>query len=318
MGRRKRRQQGGKDKHGARNEQKSSKTRESLLDRVLKNRKERADDFAFDPIAADFAFRCACVRSGHLQGNFPKYYEFNPIRFRMKHVEDLKRMGAFASVTKKIETLVDIGCNTGDLTRALHRELGAKKSVGVDIDKELIARANSIGSGTNGFDGIRFVVGNAAEKGGVPRALRTLSPQPAPTFDVVTCFGTTMWIHIHYGDRGLVHFLKSLANLSGAYILLESQIWKCYGRARTRMRKIGVAIPEAFETIEIRGDEALEERIDEVFRKCGFLRWQAGGASGSEAGNDAKKTAITTGRTEWNRTIRLYRRAEVRVASGDR
>jgi trans-aconitate 2-methyltransferase len=47
--------------------------------------------------------------------------------------------------------VADLGCGTGELTRAMHRELGARETVGVDVSESMLARSAAFAG-----DGLRF------------------------------------------------------------------------------------------------------------------------------------------------------------------
>lgn len=56
-------------------------------------------------------------------------------------------------------------------------------------------------------------------------------------FDIISCFSTTMWIHLNYGDDGLEKFLRRISGIT-KYLLLEPQEWKCYKSAVRRMVRL--------------------------------------------------------------------------------
>ncbi|GBN68832.1 Pre-miRNA 5'-monophosphate methyltransferase, partial [Araneus ventricosus] len=56
-------------------------------------------------------------------------------------------------------------------------------------------------------------------------------------FDLITCFSTTMWIHLNHGDNGLDNFLHIISKL-GKFLLLEPQEWKSYKSALRRMARL--------------------------------------------------------------------------------
>lgn len=46
-------------------------------------------------------------------------------------------------------------------------------------------------------------------------------------FSLVTCFSTTMWIHIHGGNNILKEFILYICEISEK-LIIEPQIWKVY------------------------------------------------------------------------------------------
>jgi len=53
--------------------------------------------------------------------------------------------------------VVDLGCGTGELTRVLHREIGAAETLGVDSSEAMLAKSVSFSG-----DGLRFARGDIA------------------------------------------------------------------------------------------------------------------------------------------------------------
>jgi trans-aconitate 2-methyltransferase len=51
--------------------------------------------------------------------------------------------------------VVDLGCGTGELTRAMHEKLGAKETLGIDTSAEMLSRAAA-----HAGDGLRFERGD--------------------------------------------------------------------------------------------------------------------------------------------------------------
>jgi trans-aconitate 2-methyltransferase len=54
--------------------------------------------------------------------------------------------------------VVDLGCGTGELTRALHQRVGAAGTLGLDISPEMLARSAAFAG-----DGVRFERGDVAD-----------------------------------------------------------------------------------------------------------------------------------------------------------
>ncbi len=75
--------------------------------------------------------------------------------------------------------IVDLGCGTGELTRALHLELGASETVGIDSSSTMLERARPFAG-----DGVRFEQGDIA----------TWEPGP---YDVVFSNAALHWVPDH-------------------------------------------------------------------------------------------------------------------------
>jgi len=198
---------------------------------------------------------------GHSHGNFPNYYAFHPPSKRvgcLPSAAELRRLISRRRVAANDAPLLvcDLGCNAGDLTVALAEMLASDggaaslrvDAIGVDIDAELIERARAREPSTvRGVD-TTFFAGDLSEEAPwrkLHEAARARRPD-APGFDLVCCFSTTMWIHLHGGDAGLAVFLRRAAALvrpNRGTLLVEPQPWKCYRSARKRQRRLGVLDP---------------------------------------------------------------------------
>jgi trans-aconitate 2-methyltransferase len=75
---------------------------------------------------------------------------------------------------------VDLGCGTGELTRALHERLGAGETVGLDSSSEMLARSAAFAGA-----GLRFERGDIA------------GFEAAPAWDVVFSNAALHWIGDH-------------------------------------------------------------------------------------------------------------------------
>merc|ERR1712029_1298642 len=127
---------------------------------------------------------------------------------------------------------LDIGCNSGDLTVAIHNHLTLSKGgshrelhiLGVDVDPELInvARRDHSKAGVKSDRGsVTFEpLDLTASPADVDRRLAKYVDRVSgdgknrvcggQKFDVVFCFSVTMWIHLNHGDRGLAQFFATL------------------------------------------------------------------------------------------------------------
>ncbi|KAG2468118.1 pre-miRNA 5'-monophosphate methyltransferase [Polypterus senegalus] len=223
-------------------------------------------------------------------GNFINYYSFNPPENRLTLVPSdlLKEVGAGDGQTTLV---LDVGCNSGELTVALYRHLlgddGASMGpregqalclLGCDLDAALIHRA----AGNNPFPGaISFLPLDITDQPACDTILSSyLSRFNQVFFDLCTCLAVTMWVHLNHGDAGLLKMLSSLA-VRCRYLLLEVQPWKCYQSAARRLRKLGRRDFEHFKELQIRGDvecrirEYLEAECQmELLRSFGSTSWK--------------------------------------------
>lgn len=86
--------------------------------------------------------------------------------------------------------LVDLGCGTGELTRALHRRLEARETLGIDSSKAMLARSSPYAG-----EGLRF------ER----REIMAFLDDPGGTWDLVFSNAALHWVPVHE------HVLKRLA-----------------------------------------------------------------------------------------------------------
>lgn len=59
------------------------------------------------------------------------------------------------------------------------------------------------------------------------------------SFDCITAFSVTKWVHLHGGDSGIRYFFKKISELlsPGGRFILEPQSWKSYKSAASKMRR---------------------------------------------------------------------------------
>lgn len=185
------------------------------------------------------------METQHIFGNFRNYYHFHPSKSRL----EVFPAGFFVSLWEKLGKcstfkILDVGCNEGDLTLAIFErarlEIPAEVRIlccGVDIDEVLIHRSR-VKSESAGHNDLQFLTCNVM----VPEQL-IIALDPYGTFDLVTLFSITMWIHLNYGNDGLSGFLASMANKTSGALLVEPQDTKSYKTAAKRCRKLGIGAP---------------------------------------------------------------------------
>ncbi|XP_053618012.1 probable RNA methyltransferase CG11342 [Plodia interpunctella] len=203
----------------------------------------------YDPGAAKF-------------GNFINYYSFHSVEQRINNLNP--QMFPHPIPNQDIFCL-DIGCNTGDLTKKLYLYLEKVypesniKILAVDIDSTLIKRAQETSNNTN----ISYQTADIMEDNDLNLINNYLSSFGRKEFDIVFCFSVTMWIHINNGDKGLLTLLDFLKSVSRS-IIVEAQPWNCYRNAQRRMKKSGSNFPY-YEKLTIRNnvDFIIEQKLSE-------------------------------------------------------
>lgn len=189
-------------------------------------------------------------------------------------------------------TTIDIGCNSGDLTIELHRQLRRLnrplRTLGVDIDPVLIQRATSLISKCDDLQNAEVEFHTVDVM--CDDKQRTVCLERFTSdgrFDLGLCFAVTMWVHLNHGDEGLRQFLRYISSRCD-FLLIEPQTWKCYRNASRRMRRQNISMFQNLNQLAWRSD--IIERIDEFIR------------------TDCQMTVERYfGVTEWGRPLTLYR-----------
>ncbi|CAB3231028.1 unnamed protein product [Arctia plantaginis] len=169
-------------------------------------------------------------------GNFINYYSFHDVQERINNLHPQM----FPTPIDNKLICLDIGCNTGDLTKAVYEYLKSLYPncdihiLAVDIDSALIFRAKE----SNSYPYITFSTSNIMSEEDRLPIIHFLKSYKRMKFDIVFCFSVTMWIHLNNGDNGLLEFLQYLKSISNT-IVIEPQPWKCYRKAQKRVKKSG-------------------------------------------------------------------------------
>lgn len=225
-------------------------------------------------------------------GNFINYYTFNPPENRLSLIPGslLHELG-YSGGTEENTLILDVGCNSGELSVALYKHLvpedeseGRKVHLlGFDLDEGLIERARQ----NNPLHGsVTFIPLDITKDS--EQLQDYLRLHGRPRFQLCLCLAVTMWIHLNHGDSGLLQLLSRLASIS-QHVLLEAQPWKCYRSAARRLRKLGRSDFDHFKDLKIRGDVA-EHARDHLERHCDM------------------ELIRSFGSTAWDRKLLLFRR----------
>ncbi|XP_063838689.1 probable RNA methyltransferase CG11342 [Ostrinia nubilalis] len=216
-------------------------------------------------------------------GNFINYYSFHSPAQRITNLHD----NMFPATTTKEPILcLDIGCNTGELTKELQayiKKIYTESDIyflAVDIDQTLIQRAKE----TNPCPYTTYETLNVMDEADRQVVKKYLEDHGKQTFDITFCFSVTMWIHLNNGDEGLEQFLQYIKSISTT-IIIEPQPWNCYRNAQKRIKKSGSTFP-LYETLKIRSNVDLE--IENVMIQNGH------------------KKVYESGSSSWNRKIQSY------------
>ncbi|KAK6466784.1 pre-miRNA 5'-monophosphate methyltransferase-like [Huso huso] len=240
-----------------------------------------------------------------LFGNFINYYSFNPPENRLSLIPAslLQELGYSSAADRAPFLLLDVGCNSGDLSIALYRHLlgldedsceprgggaleGRKQLhlLGCDLDETLIQRAQE---GNPFPETVTFLPLDITDRGAREEVLGSyLARYGRPSFDLCACLAVTMWVHLNHGDQGLLELLSSLAALCH-HLLLEAQPWRCYRAAARRLRRAGRTDFEHFKQLRVRGVPGIRGHLES---RCGM------------------ELVHSFGHTAWDRSLLLFQR----------
>ena len=147
----------------------------------------------------------------YVYGNYPCYYGY-----RMECSRD-PRLDLFTSDMFHNKKCLDIGCNSGAITIKIARDFTPLFIEGVDLDPELIKRANknvrySLGGVSSGFtdsttkqeigmfpQNISFKTHNYV----LPSDEMLERYVPEISYDVILCLSVTKWVQLNWGDDGV-------------------------------------------------------------------------------------------------------------------
>ncbi|XP_066528997.1 pre-miRNA 5'-monophosphate methyltransferase [Hoplias malabaricus] len=228
-------------------------------------------------------------------GNFMNYYSFNPPENRLTLIPPTLLQELGLSPESEPVLLLDVGCNSGDLSIALfkhilqdrpsHSQLPNIHLLGFDLDQDLISRAQI----SNPFpENIQFIPLDITQESSHGELCAYLKKFGCSRFHLCSCFAVTMWVHLNHGDAAFLALLSRLASVC-EYLLLEVQPWKCYRSAARRLRKLGRSDFDHFKTLEIRGDMAAHAK-DHLEKQCNM------------------ELAQSFGSTSWDRSLLLFKR----------
>lgn len=237
-------------------------------------------------------------RAGNAQykyGNYSRYYGY-----RCSNKFSDGRMQCFNKMWFKDKDVLDVGCNSGQLTLLIARDFSPRKIVGVDIDEKLISAARSnirhyatslkrisptktmptsantypksfsseygsltgppLETGTG--DSASFPNNVFFHAGNyVPETPVALDVQE-PEYDVIMCLSVTKWLHLNWGDEGLKRtFARMYKQLRpGGKLIIEPQDWKSYGKKK----KTTETIFRNYHSIKLRPDAFSKYLVDQV------------------------------------------------------
>ncbi|EFJ16131.1 hypothetical protein SELMODRAFT_117320, partial [Selaginella moellendorffii] len=218
----------------------------------------------------------------YVYGNYPFYYGYRV----GKTLEEDPRVSVFKREWIENRDCLDIGCNEGHVTIALAVKFCCKSMVGVDIDSKLIykARCNlqheveALEKEEKSKEDERKQGGEQKNSGKTPstdseeaavvqkaaiglelservtfKTQNYLDVYCKPgTYDTILCLSISKWIHLNWGDEGLLKFFAKVFKelRPGGRLVLEPQPWESY----SKKRRVSEVTRKNFQRIKLRPD----------------------------------------------------------------
>lgn len=223
-------------------------------------------------------------------GNYDRYYGYrNPAK------EDY-RLYSFNNSWFNNKDVLDIGCNTGQLTLQVAKRFRPKKMVAVDIDKKLIkiAQKNIRHYVQPSKSALSFPMSFRLSYGctGAPVVPGLMNEFPnnvifiecnyvldsdillqlqKPEYDTILFLSTSKWIHLNWGDAGLQRvFKRTYAQLRpGGRMIFEPQPWDSYSKSK----KINETLRKNYYSIKMKPESFCDYLLSKEvgFESCKVL-----------------------------------------------
>ncbi|XP_075635605.1 putative RNA methyltransferase At5g51130 [Castanea sativa] len=199
-------------------------------------------------------------------GNYKNYYGY---RIGQDLQED-PRLNVFKKELFEDKECLDIGCNSGIITILIAKKFRCRSILGIDIDSDRIEDANwhlkkferagkthakastlEVSRSANGSE--QSVAASPNEEmmeisrdcpSTETNLFHMVSFQqenfvqsrcpPEKKYDTILCLSVTKWVHLNWGDDGLITLFSKIWRLlrPGGVLVLEPQPWKSYENNR--------------------------------------------------------------------------------------
>ncbi|KAK8961503.1 putative RNA methyltransferase [Platanthera guangdongensis] len=174
-------------------------------------------------------------------GNYRKYYGY-----RLNHtMEEDPRLKVFKREWFENKDCLDIGCNQGLVTINIAKKFHCQSIVGIDIDRGLVEDAKCNLRNMARKKQSQEILGKVSVPDGSNQDLLQRVSFRCENFvdnmrggsvkyDTILCLSVTKWIHLNWGDDGLVTLFVKMWRLlkPGGVLLLEPQPWTSYKNNR--------------------------------------------------------------------------------------
>ncbi|CAO2202748.1 unnamed protein product [Urochloa humidicola] len=231
-----------------------------------------------------------------IYGNYRNYYGYRIDR----NVGEDPRLEAFNKQWFENKDCLDIGCNQGLVTMGLAMKFKCRRILGVDIDSGLIESAkwnlrrimrqdkvatknakaqessnppsqsspgevaSELSNGNEHHDLFKIV---SFRRENFVESLDGCSER----YDTILCLSVTKWIHLNWGDDGLVTLFVKIWRLlrPGGVFIMEPQPWTSYKNNRL----VSEVAKENFKTICIYPEKFREILLDKIgFRSVELIK----------------------------------------------
>lgn len=173
-------------------------------------------------------------------GNYHGYYGY---RWGQDGEED-SRLAALRPQWFDSQTRVlDIGCNSGQISLAVGQRFGPASVVGIDIDVSLVKAAQKNAGRSRSGVNTTFLHGDFLVLDGFEDG----------SFDVVLCLSVVKWMHLNGGDDAVLKLFRKVFSIlrKGGKFVFEPQPWKSY----KSNAKVTPRVLEIYKTLKLRPDD---------------------------------------------------------------
>ncbi|KAF5185616.1 7SK snRNA methylphosphate capping enzyme [Thalictrum thalictroides] len=192
-------------------------------------------------------------------GNYRHYYGYRIT----KDMNQDPRFKVFKKEWFEDKDCLDIGCNQGLITIEIAKSFCCRSIIGIDIDYSLIESAcwnlkrlskndTAISSPSNASESVLSDRANDLLEHSVPVSLNNDTEivrnnlldrvtfrkenivekvcRDTEKYDTILCLSVTKWIHLNWGDDGLITLFANIWQLlrPGGILIVEPQPWKSY------------------------------------------------------------------------------------------
>jgi len=207
-------------------------------------------------------------------GNYNQYYGYR----NLNNAPDT-RINLIDPILIENKRILDIGCNTGQFTMLVASKYNCKYIIGLDIDEKLIkiAKTNMKYYSPLWILGSSFPMSFPSSMGPLGDNSRPINaffqsgnfldyPIDSESFDTIFALSISKWIHLNWGDLGLVDFLKKSHNIlcSGGCLIIEIQPFSSY----KKKCNVHPDVRKNFDEIKLK-PESIEKLLKE---EAGFAR----------------------------------------------